>query len=281
VVLLNDAYTADPDSVDGALRALLAEGNGGRAVAVLGGMAQLGVARRAAHARVGARVVELGVDLLVGVGEGGAEIAAAALGAGMAPGAVRIASGVGEASQILDEVVRPGDRVLLKGSRPARLERLAPVFFEAMSPARLHVDLDALVGNFRTLRAAAPGCAVMAVVKSFGYGLGPVRVARSLERAGAEAFAVAYPDEGIALRDGGIHGPILVQNVLEHEVDKVVRHALSAQVSAEDQVAWLAREAERQRRDVRVHVKLDTGMGRAGALPDRAAVLCNQVAGSP
>jgi len=122
---------------------------------------------------------------------------------------------------------------------------------------------------------------VMAVVKSFGYGLDSVRVAHALERAGVEAFAVAYPDEGIALRDRGITRPIVVQNVLEHEVDKLVRHALGAQVSGLEQIGWLAEEAGRHRRVTRVHLKLDTGMRRAGAEPEDALLLAKAVRNSP
>ncbi len=266
ILLINDAYTADPTSVESALAALQRERSTGQAVAVLGGMAQLGAARRGAHTRVGQRVVELAIDRLIGVGAGGEEIAAAAREAGMAPARVHVAADAEEAALILEETCRPGDRVLLKGSRPERLEAVAAALFDAVSPSRLYVDLDAIVENFRAIRrAAGPGCGVMAVVKSFGYGLDSVRVGLALERAGVEYLAVAYPDEGVLLRDRGVTAPILVQNLLESETEKIVRHGLTAQVASEEQVRWLEREASEQRRAVRVHLKVDTGMARAGA----------------
>ncbi len=200
VLLINDAYTADPVSVDGALGVLASEQRGdGRTVAVLGGMAQLGLARAAAHQRVGQRVVELGIDRLIGVGPGGAEIAEAALAHGMDRERVHLVSDVPGAAAVLDEHTRSGDRVLLKGSRPERLERLSAVLFDAVAPARLFVDLDELVANYRRVqRHVGAGVGVMAVVKAFGYGLDATRVARALEAAGVEHFGVAYPDEGIA-----------------------------------------------------------------------------------
>ncbi len=286
IVLINDAYTADPASMEAALLALAKERGSserrtGAAVAVLGGMAQLGRARAAAHARAGRRVAELGIDRLVGVGEGGAEIATAALEAGMAAARVHTVRDPAEAAMVLEERCRAGDRVLLKASRPARLERVAALLFDSVSPARLFIDLDALVGNYhRIRRAAGRGRAVMAVVKSFGYGLDAVRVAKALERAGIDYFAVAYPDEGVALRDHDITTPILVQNVLPHEVDKVARFGLTAQVSSVEQAGWLAAEAERQQRAVRVHLKVDTGMGRAGAAPEQAVELARAIAAS-
>lgn len=280
ILLINDAYTADPVSVEAALLALVREATAGaRTVAVLGGMAQLGELRRAAHGQVGRRVAELGIDRLVGVGEGGAEIADAARDAGMASDRIHTVADVSEAALVLEEHCRSGDRVLLKASRPERLERIASLLFHSVSPARLYVDLDRLRANYRAIRqAVGPAVGVMAVVKSFGYGLDAVRVSRTLERIGLEYLAVAYPDEGVRLRDAGVATPILVQNILAHEVDKVVRYRLTAQVATAEQIAWLSAEAQRQGAEVVVHLKIDTGMGRAGARPDQALALAQAIA---
>jgi alanine racemase len=288
VLLINDAYTSDPTSVEAALATLAREGGSEsrgkqhQTIAVLGGMAQLGAMQGGAHRAAGQRTAELGVDRLIGVGPGGGEIATAALEAGMAPEAVHVAVDVAEAAALLEEHCRPGDRVLLKGSRPERLERIASLLFDSVASARLYVDLDALVENFRTVRRivgrqAGPAPAVMAVVKSFGYGLDSVRIARALERAGCDAFVVAYPDEGVELRDRGITAPILVQNVLVGEVDKVVRYGLTAAVVSEGQVLALAAEAAAQQRAVRVHLKIDTGMGRAGIFEGQAVELARRI----
>ena len=226
----------------------------------------------------GTPVAELKLDRLVGVGPGGAEIAAAALAAGMPAERVHTVADVDEASTVLEEHCRPGDRVLLKGSRPERLEGVAARLFDAVSPARLYVDLDAIVANFQHIRrAAGRGRGVMAVVKSFGYGLDSVRIGRALEHAGVDYLAVAYPDEGVLLRDRGVTAPILVQNVLAHEVDKIARNGLTAEITDREQVHWLETEAARQQRAIRVHIKIDTGMGRAGIFPEQLAQLVRAV----
>jgi len=281
VLLINDAYTADPTSVEAALQVLRNEGSDGATIAVLAGMAQLGEARRAAHRRVGQRVVDLGIDQLVGVGEGGQEIAVAALEAGLPPTRVHRVPNTEEAAAKLEELCRPGDRVLLKGSRPEGLERVAAALFDALAPARLYVDLDAVVENYRGIRrAVGPATGVMAVVKSFGYGLDAVRIARALERAGIDYLAVAYPDEGVELRHHGITSPILVQNVLASEAEKIVRHGLTAQVSCRAQLENLESEASAQRRVVRLHLKVDTGMARAGAAVDEVEGLARHIKAS-
>lgn len=270
LVVINDAYTADPESVAAALRFLQQERTAGRAIAVLGGMAQLGKASPRAHREVGALVARLGVDRLIGVGEGGAEIVAAALEAGMEAGSVAMASDAAAASKLLERWAQPGDRVLLKGSRPARLETVAAELLDAVSSTLLHVDIDAIVENYRRLRVAAGGVSVMPVVKSYGYGVDSVRIAQALERVGASCFCVAFPDEGIALRARGISAAILVQNVLPHEMGKLLRENLSAELGTMATMRELEAAAAAQQTIARVHLKFDTGMGRVGFLPAEA-----------
>jgi alanine racemase len=278
VLLLNDAYTADPESVDGALRALVRGGDGRLTVAVLGGMAQLGPAREAAHARVGRRLVALGVGRVIGVGDGGGEIVAAALAAGLDPAHAVVVGAPADAAPIIEQWTRSGDRVLLKASRYERLERVAEELFGGLASARLTVDLDAVVENLRAIRrVVGRDVGVLAVVKSFGYGLDGARIASALQAAGVSFFSVAYPDEGVALRDAGVTRPILVHNVLPLEVGKVVGRGLSAEVWSEETIVALAAEAERQQRPVRVHLKVDSGMGRAGCVPGDAPRLAASI----
>lgn len=282
VLIINDAYTADPVSTDAALRALAAEAGDGHTIAVLSGMAQLGEASSQAHRHVGARVVELGIDRLVGVGEGGADIVAAALDAGMQADHTRLVDDVRAAADAIDELAVPGDRVLLKGSRPARLEAVADALFAGLAPTRLYVDLDGLVDNYLEARAVAgEGCVVMPVIKSSGYGMSAVRVARALEKAGATWFAVAYPDEGISLHRRGVTASILVQNVLPDEAAKVVRYGLSSCVGDAAIVRHLADAARAWQRPARVHLEVDTGMGRTGVTPAEAVSLASAIARHP
>jgi alanine racemase len=275
VVLVNDAYTSDPESVLGALAVLQRERRDGRSWAVLGGLAQQGGEEERATDRVAAALAATDVHGVVGIGPAGTAISRAADAHG-----VPVTLGVPDveaAAEALAVHVRAGDAVLLKGRRPDRLERLAATFSEALAPAILTVDLDQLVDNVRAVQAAVAPADVMPVVKAAAYGIEPVRMALTLQHAGIGHFAVAYPDEGVALRRAGVVRPILVQNVVPGEVEKLVAHGLSAQCSSREQVAVVAGEAARQRRPVRVHVKVDTGMGRAGCSPDDAPLVVARV----
>ena len=117
-LLINDAYNANPVSMRAALAYLAERAGGRRRVAILGDMAELGRTAPAYHREVGEAAAELGVDELLAVGE----LARGYLDAGV-PG--RWTANVHDALRELDEVVRPGDAVLVKASRAMGLEVVA------------------------------------------------------------------------------------------------------------------------------------------------------------
>jgi UDP-N-acetylmuramoyl-tripeptide--D-alanyl-D-alanine ligase len=126
LVVLNDAYNANPASMAGALATLARVDVTGRRWAVLGQMAELGAGSADAHAAVGRQAAALGLDGLVVVGAAAAGIAEAALaGAAFADGAVVRAADPEEALRLVRDRVRPGDAVLVKASRAVGLEALA------------------------------------------------------------------------------------------------------------------------------------------------------------
>ena len=122
VQVLEDCYNANPDSMMAALETLRDYPCAGRRVAVVGGMAELGTHTLAAHERVGRRAVQLGIDRLVGVGNAASVSVDAAVDAGMTQALA--VDAVETAASALNEYLRPGDCLLIKGSRSARLERL-------------------------------------------------------------------------------------------------------------------------------------------------------------
>jgi UDP-N-acetylmuramoyl-tripeptide--D-alanyl-D-alanine ligase len=134
VRVLDDSYNANPTSMAAALHALARLPVSGRRIAVLGEMRELGAQSEELHARIGAVVVQTGVDHLVAVGAGGAAIAAGTA------GAVRVTelADADAAVDVLAELVAPGDAVLVKASRAIGLEHVA----HAIAP-RPSVDRDA------------------------------------------------------------------------------------------------------------------------------------------
>jgi len=122
VRVLDDTYNANADSMLAALETLRALPCPGRRVAVLGDMAELGQSSGPAHAEVGRRVAELGLDQLFAIGTRVAELAAAARAGGLR-NVVEFPEADG-AAQAVNDLARPGDVVLVKASRAMRLERI-------------------------------------------------------------------------------------------------------------------------------------------------------------
>jgi len=128
------------------------------------------------------------------------------------------------------------------------------------------VDLGALEFNYRQIKKRIPeDVKLLAVVKADAYGHGAIPVSLRLEKLGVEYLGVAIPEEGVELRKGGVKTPILVLGgIFGEEVDQIFRFRLTPVIFGKDSLKILSREAERRRRKVKVHLKVDTGMGRLG-----------------
>lgn len=143
------------------------------------------------------------------------------------------------------------------------------------------IDLDALAHNVRAIkRSLTPGTELWAVVKANGYGHGAVAAAKTALAAGADALAVAIPEEGEALRRAGVGGRILVLGpTFPNQVDTVIDGDLDVMVFDAEMARRLDERAVRRGRRVRVHLKVDTGMSRLGVRWDAdPANLARQVA---
>ena len=134
---IDDSYNANPDSMKAALRTLVELDTEGRRIAVLGEMGELGAESEAGHREVGEAAAALHVDELIAVGANGATIARAAEKAGLKNSAA--VESAGEAAARLGKSAAPGDLILIKGSRSARMERVLEEFqkqFETQGVAR-------------------------------------------------------------------------------------------------------------------------------------------------
>ncbi|MEU9171893.1 alanine racemase [Streptomyces sp. NPDC048420] len=135
--------------------------------------------------------------------------------------------------------------------------------------ARAEIDLDALRANVRTLRAHAPGAAVMAVVKSDAYGHGAVPCARAAVEAGARWLGTATPEEALDLRAKGIDGVRIMCWLWTP--GGPWREAIEADLDVSVSGMWALREVTDAARQAglpaRVQLKADTGLGRGGCQP--------------
>ena len=277
VTLINDTYNSDPASVKGALDVLAKVGRGRHKVAILSDMLDLGPYSSEEHLTVGKDVVRAEVDHLITVGENAALIGRAAAQEGMNPGRIVNTQSYNEAAQELEKIMTSGDVVLFKGSRWFKLERIARELVGSIGPTRLVVNLDAIAANTKAIRrAVGEDIAIMAVVKSFGYGNDSIRVSRTVLENGVNYLAVAFPDEGATLRENRIDAPILVFHVLPEEVDRIIRYRLASVISSPEPARALNSAATGAKK-IPVHIKVDTGMGRSGVWVDDAIPFIEEV----
>jgi alanine racemase len=268
-------------------------------------MAQLGDYAAEGHRRVGEAAAAC-VDLLITQGERGAWIARAAEAVGFPPEAVRGAYTAADVVRLLRDELGAGDAVLVKGDVEARMERVvrglladpaqdaaqlvrqAPesVRVRAARPARptwVDIDLEAIAVNVRHVKAlVGPSVELLAVVKANAYGHGAPQVAHTAINSGATYCGVASLNEAVALRAAGVDAPILI---LGYTPAWLAREALLQDVTVTlydpDVARAFSRAAVDLRRRARAHVKVDTGMGRLGLLPDRVLPFVREVGRLP
>ena len=127
IIVINDTYNANPQSMEVALRGLASLRGGSRGVAVLGDMGELGESADEAHRAAGRLVAELGLDFLFTLGPRAEQTARGALDAGMEPARVHVGRDHDELGAALRGMLRGNDWVLVKGSRSMRMERVVDV----------------------------------------------------------------------------------------------------------------------------------------------------------
>ncbi|WP_223703157.1 alanine racemase [Sutcliffiella deserti] len=137
----------------------------------------------------------------------------------------------------------------------------------------VEVDLDGIYENVQALqRYVTEDVSIIAVVKANAYGHGDAQVAKVALEAGAKYLAVSFLDEAIALREQGIKAPILVLGASRvSDIGLAAKENITLTVFQKE---WLeeAESVYKENQPIRLHLKLDTGMGRIGARTKKEAV---------
>jgi alanine racemase len=136
-------------------------------------------------------------------------------------------------------------------------------------PTWIELDLNALEKNYNFIRSRIDDkTKVAAVVKANAYGHGAIKVAKKLSQLGAEYFCVGSPDEGVELREAGIKNPILVlAEILASQIKDVIKGDLIQTAGSFETLNALNKAGFEFNKVIKVHLKIDTGMGRIGFFP--------------
>ena len=168
--------------------------------------------------------------------------------------------------------------LLLKGARPFRFELIDQVFAQQRHETVLEIHLDRLVRNLNYYRSRMPeNVRLMVMVKAFAYGAGIEEIARVLDFHGVDYLAVAYADEGVALRRAGIDLPIMVLNPESAALDSFFDYNLEPEIYSFSRWQEFLAMAIKREQHLRVHLKLETGMHRLGFIEEDLVQLCTEV----
>jgi alanine racemase len=149
----------------------------------------------------------------------------------------------------------------------------------------MEVSLENYRHNYRVIREHVKepsNSRVVSVIKADAYGMGAVPVAWALKTAGADFFAVAAADEAIELKEAGIEDTVLVLGSSPYDAAGIyVKFGIRAAVADIAMAEACSEAARRQNRPAHIHMKVDSGMGRLGFLPDDAAEAAKRIAALP
>jgi alanine racemase len=146
-------------------------------------------------------------------------------------------------------------------------------------PTWAEVDLDCLAYNFdQVKKAVSSQTCILATIKADGYGHGLIPVARKLAACGAGYFGVASIDEGIKIRQARLKIPVLILGlILKEDISPLFEYDLIPTVCSYDLAMELDRRARRLRKKIKIHIKVDTGMGRIGVAKEQALSLIKKI----
>ncbi len=165
----------------------------------------------------------------------------------------------------LDEIDIDNHIILIKGARKFQFERVVQNLERQVHRTYLEINLNAFKHNFNYFKNKLDNdTKIMVMVKASAYGSGSIRIAQLMEQLGADYLAVAYIDEGIALRNAGVQLPILVLNPDEEGFEAMVKFKLEPEIYSLIQLKKYYQYCQSNFTKCLIHINIDTGMKRLG-----------------
>ncbi len=258
-LLINDAYSSDLDSLKIALDFLQQQKGNAKTVAVLSDLQETGMDNKELYPKLTKLLDQYQVDKIIGVGPNFCAYHSM----------FNNCNAYENTAQLIDHLDNEelsDSAILLKGARKFEFENIAKLLEQKIHETVLEVNLNSISENYHFYKNLLdPNTKVMVMVKAFSYGNGSFEIAHHLEYHKADYLAVAYVDEGVALRKKGIQLPIMVLNPDINQLSVMIKYALEPEIFSFRQLKVLYRELIKTgRKNYPVHIKVDTGMHRLG-----------------
>lgn len=165
----------------------------------------------------------------------------------------------------LAEIEFANETILIKGARKFEFEKISKLLTQKIHDTVLEINLNALSHNLQFYRTKlASGVKIMVMVKAFSYGSGSFEIANVLQHQKVDYLAVAYADEGIALRKGGIKLPIMVMSPEPSAFEAMIKYQLEPEIYNIQILKSFLHFLPIDQKLYPIHLKIDTGMHRLG-----------------
>jgi alanine racemase len=172
--------------------------------------------------------------------------------------------------------------ILIKGARKFNFERISNALERKTHCTQLEINLNAIQHNLRYYKESiGQNTRLMGMVKAFAYGAGSIEIANILQNQGIDYLTVAYTDEGVELRKNGIYTPIMVMNPQVNEFDVLTEYGLEPEIYSFSLLKAIDEYSTTSGKNIKIHLKIDTGMKRLGFDMDQLEDLCNELQQMP
>lgn len=258
-ILINDSWSADIDSLSIAVEAM-DEQNFEKRTLIISDLLESGEEPGKLYAELSDLCRNKKVSRIIGVGSQLSKYAE------LFSGENRFFQQTSSLIDALPAIDFNNECILIKGARIFEFEKVSSLLQEKTHETVLQINLSSMISNLNYYRSLTnKEVKTMAMVKAFAYGSGSVEIAHALQFHGIDYLAVAYADEGIALRKAGISTPILVLSPETDSLAEMIAYNLEPEIYSFRMLKLLLKELEHSASDkIQVQIKLDTGMHRLG-----------------
>lgn len=257
--IIDDSYSSDFQSLKIALDFLESQKQYSKKTVILSDIFQSGLSNEELYSKVAQLVVSNKISRVIGIGD--------------------------TISQFKDEFVNcitfsntadfvahfdmldfSNETILIKGARSFQFEEIVYLLEEKTHETVLEINLNAISYNLNFFKSKlAPKVKMMVMVKAFGYGNGGLEIAKLLEHHKVDYLGVAFADEGISLKNGGIKTPIMVLNPENTSFSAIIHYKLEPEIYCLKGLhAFLKIAKQKNLHNFPIHIKVDTGMHRLG-----------------
>ncbi|MWB95826.1 bifunctional UDP-N-acetylmuramoyl-tripeptide:D-alanyl-D-alanine ligase/alanine racemase [Flavobacterium sp. GA093] len=257
--IIDDSYSSDFQSLKIALDFLESQKKNAKKTVILSDIFQSGFSNSELYSKVAQLISDNKINRIIGIGE-------------------TITSFKDQFSNIItfqnkedfiknfENLAFENETILIKGARSFQFEEIVALLEEKTHETILEINLDSISHNLNFFKSKlGANVKIMVMVKAFGYGNGGLEIAKLLEHHKVDYLGVAFADEGISLKNGGIMLPIMVLNPESTSFPSIIQYQLEPEIySIKGLNAFLKIAQEKNLKNYPIHIKLDTGMHRLG-----------------